>query len=177
MRLDDADDAALLAATDLVAERFAVFYRRHVDTVLRFLARRGVDAATAADLTAEVFATAYLQRRRYEPRRGDARAWLLTIAARRHADLARRWSREKRAVAALALQVPALTEDDVAGWSALVAAVEELPAGQREAVRERVLEDRAYDDIAARQGLSEAAVRQRVSRGLATLRTRLEDDR
>jgi RNA polymerase sigma-70 factor (ECF subfamily) len=54
----DFDDAALLRESDKAAEAFAVFYRRHVEAVLRFFAKRHVGAADAADLTAEVFAAA-----------------------------------------------------------------------------------------------------------------------
>ena len=45
-----------------------------------------------------------------------------------------------------------------------------LPDEQREAVRERVLRERGYDEIAVDAGVPEATVRKRVSRGLATLR-------
>ena len=46
----------------------------------------------------------------------------------------------------------------------------DLPADQREAVRRRVLAEDDYATIAADLECSEAVVRQRVSRGLATLR-------
>ena len=50
----------------------------------------------------------------------------------------------------------------------------ELPNEQREAIRARVLEERAYADIASQLRCSPQVVRQRVSRGLRTLRTRME---
>jgi RNA polymerase sigma factor (sigma-70 family) len=53
------------------------------------------------------------------------------------------------------------------------ALLEELPAEQRTALRARVLDDRTYGDIAVAEGVSEAAIRQRVSRGLASLRQRI----
>jgi DNA-directed RNA polymerase specialized sigma24 family protein len=39
------------------------------------------------------------------------------------------------------------------------------------------VEDQAYGEIAVAAGVSEAAIRQRVSRGLATLRERLGGER
>jgi DNA-directed RNA polymerase specialized sigma24 family protein len=51
--------------------------------------------------------------------------------------------------------------------------VEELPAGQREAVRARVVDEREYGDIAKDLRCSEAVIRKRVSRGLARLRDQL----
>jgi RNA polymerase sigma-70 factor (ECF subfamily) len=51
----------------------------------------------------------------------------------------------------------------------------ELPREQRSLVTARVIEERSYDDIAGEQKLSQSAVRKRVSRGLASLRTRLQE--
>jgi DNA-directed RNA polymerase specialized sigma24 family protein len=48
-----------------------------------------------------------------------------------------------------------------------------LPAGQRDAIRARILEERDYPEIAAELRCSEAAARKRVSRGLAALRRRI----
>jgi RNA polymerase sigma-70 factor (ECF subfamily) len=72
-----ATDADLLRGD---ARRFAAFYRRHEDAVLRFFLRRVGSAELAADLIAETFARALEGRRRFDPRRGDAGAWLFGIA-------------------------------------------------------------------------------------------------
>ena len=48
--------------------------------------------------------------------------------------------------------------------------LERLPHEQREAIAAHVVAGHGYRDIARRTGLSEAGVRQRVSRGLATMR-------
>lgn len=44
-----------------------------------------------------------------------------------------------------------------------------LSAAEREAVTARIIDERDYPEIAVAQGASPAAVRQRVSRGLAKL--------
>ena len=62
-----------------------------------------------------------------------------------------------------------LLADDAVG--ALLA---ELPKDQREAVAAHVVEDRGYAELAESLHISEAVVRQRVSRGLAGLRRRIE---
>jgi DNA-directed RNA polymerase specialized sigma24 family protein len=46
----------------------------------------------------------------------------------------------------------------------------QLPGDQRSAVQARVVDEQAYAEIALSSGVSQAAVRKRVSRGLATLR-------
>jgi DNA-directed RNA polymerase specialized sigma24 family protein len=63
------DDTALLRAADRGdQEAFAVFYRRHIARVLGFALRATRDPEVAADLAAEVFATALEACGRYEPR-------------------------------------------------------------------------------------------------------------
>jgi RNA polymerase sigma-70 factor (ECF subfamily) len=52
----------------------------------------------------------------------------------------------------------------------LVRLSEELPAEQFQALRARVLDERGYEEIAKELACSEAVVRKRVSRAIATLR-------
>lgn len=171
-------DEELLRALPREPAAFSAFYRRHVDDVLGFLARRCRDPEQAADLTAEVFATVLLQARRYRPERGTPTAWLFAIAAHKHSDDWRRAAAEDRARRRLGVRDVPLDAADVAYIEArgndVEALMAELPDEQRAAVRGRVLEDRAYDELALAAGVTPAAIRQRVSRGLAVLRTRLE---
>ena len=51
-----------------------------------------------------------------------------------------------------------------------------LPPAQRDAVRERVLDERDYEEIAERLECSSQVVRKRVSRGLAALRAHVEGE-
>ena len=60
-------------------------------------------------------------------------------------------------------------------WAAELLAT--LPADQAAAVRARVLDERPYDAIAAELRCSPSVVRKRVSRGLAALRHRIEEER
>ena len=72
-----------------------------------------------------------------------------------------------------------VTEEDVARIDALaevsvVELLQDLPTDQRTAVLARIVDEGEYADIAVTQGVSEAVVRQRVSRGLAGLRRQWE---
>ena len=170
-------DDELLAADD--GASFALFYRRHVDWVLGFLARRTRDADLAADLCSEVFASALLARHRFRPRDGTANAWLFRIAVNHLNDAMRRGKAETRARRRLEMEPVPVTEDDLAlierlaDDAAVLDVVNGLAPEQRDAVRARVIEDREYDEIAGALGVSEAVVRKRVSRGLQTLRDRI----
>jgi RNA polymerase sigma factor (sigma-70 family) len=176
------DDAALLDAHEGAGEAFAVFYRRHLDVVLRLCARRGLNAGEAADVTAETFAAALLDRRRYRPQAGSARAWLLGIASHKLSDHTRRRARDRRALRRLAFEPIELSERDYADYAELLAeesaslateALAGLPDGQRAAVHARVVDGESYEAIARELAVSEAVARQRVSRGLAALRMKL----
>jgi RNA polymerase sigma-70 factor (ECF subfamily) len=55
--------------------------------------------------------------------------------------------------------------------------LDELPVGQREAVRLRVLDDLNYQQVAAALGTSVQAARVRVHRGLAAIRQNIDQRR
>ena len=175
-------DGELLRACATRPEAFARFYRRHVDAVLAYLMARTGRPELAADVCAETFARALERADRYDPARGPGRAWLFAIAGSVLVDGIRRGQVEARARRRLGMPPRALTDADVERIEELVDAergldptglVADLPADQRDAVLARVVDERSYAEIAAELKVSEAVVRQRVSRGLSTLRTRI----
>ena len=178
---DDDDD--LLARTAAEPEAFGAFYRRYERAVLGYFMRRAGDPEVAADLCAETFAAALIASRRYRGHGEPATAWLFGIARhkllrsleRRQLDTTarRRLGIERAPVSEEAREaIERLTEDE-----RVRELLDALPAEQADAVARRVLGELSYDDIAVRTGASPAAVRQRVSRGLATLRATLKEQR
>ncbi|MPZ62922.1 MAG: sigma-70 family RNA polymerase sigma factor [Propionibacteriales bacterium] len=91
-------------------EVFEAFYRRHVDEVQRFIARRVADPYLAADLAAEVFLAAIESAHKYRPGRGAPVAWLYGIARNVLAAHRRRRAREVRV--AVEVSGRALVDDD-----------------------------------------------------------------
>jgi RNA polymerase sigma factor (sigma-70 family) len=158
-------------------------YRDHGRRLAGYLMRATRDAEVAADLTAETFAAALVARDRYRPELGAPSTWLYGIAAHKLSDWRRRGYAEDRARRRLGIERPRLSDDDLAEFSRLadevtvVELLEDLPADQRSAVRARLVEDQDYGEMAVAAGVSEAAIRQRVSRGLSTLRQRLGGER
>ena len=154
-------------------------YRSHARRIAGYLMRATGDAEVAADLTAETFAAALVSRGRYRAEMGAPTTWLYAIAANKLKDWRRRGYAEDRARRRLRIERPPLSEDDVAEFNRLAdevtadALLDVLPADQRSALQARVLDDRPYGEIAVAEGVSEAAVRQRVSRGLSSLRQRI----
>ena len=175
----DATDEQLLLARD--AASFELFYVRHVDAVLGFFARRTRDAELAADLCAETFAAALASRHRFRPGPAPATAWLFGIGVE---EAGRR-------------PAPRLRRACARGGGSGMERIELSDAGHRahRATRRRRRGARADGAPARRSSAprsprtwstsvrtarsrascetSEAVVRKRVSRGLATMRTRM----
>jgi DNA-directed RNA polymerase specialized sigma24 family protein len=183
VELEGCTDAELLARTGRDVDAFAVFYRRHVEWVLRVAARRTGSPEHAGDLTAEVFAAAMLAAGRFQARgaSGEANNWLFGILLNKLAGFERRGAVERRGRRRLGLQAPVLPVDEFADVLAdggadpsVVTLLNSLPEDQRAAVRARVIDERPYGEVAAVLQISEANARKRVSRGLAALRAGLE---
>ncbi|MQY03085.1 RNA polymerase sigma factor [Actinomadura macrotermitis] len=81
---------------------FEEFYRRHIEAVSRFVARRTDDPHAAADLTAEVFLAAIDSAHTYRPAAGSEIGWLYGVARNVLAAERRRAARERRAVGRVA---------------------------------------------------------------------------
>lgn len=155
-------------------------YDRRARELIGFFARRTGDAQLALDLLGDTFLIAYERRAQCRGDSEDARAaWLFRIAANRLAEHYRRGSSERRATARLSQQLRAPTDSELTMIDrlgsapepeGLAAAFAALSDEQREAVHLRVLEEQPYEAVSAKLGISEAAARARVSRGLRALR-------
>jgi RNA polymerase sigma factor (sigma-70 family) len=176
---DETPDERLLATARAEPAAFGAFYRRHEDRILSYFLARVGDPEVAADLTAETFAAALSSAHRFRARKTPASAWLFGIARNNLAMSRRRGRVEVRARRRLRMEPLVLTDESIERISALdgtaLALVEELPGDQQDAVRARVIDELDYGDIAMDLRCSEAVVRKRVSRGLETLRARMEE--
>jgi RNA polymerase sigma-70 factor (ECF subfamily) len=177
------DRQLLDAAARGDAPAFGELYRRHVRSLIAFFLHRTGSAEVAADLAHETWVAALQAIPRYRGA-GTPAAWLYGIARHKLA-LSRRHGRvEASARQRLALDPLELDEEDTQQIERLAAILpietpaldllERLPEPQREAIRARMLDEQEYPEIARDLQCSEAVVRQRVSRGLRTLREGLE---
>lgn len=171
------------SATDPVV--FEAVYEQHAVGILRFLARRTLDAEVARDLTAETFATAFHGRRRFRGSTdAEAAGWLYGIARHLHARYVRDGVVARRATERLRIQLPPLDADDyervlrladldgARPW--LLEQLERLAPEQQAAIRLRVIEELPYEEVAAQLAVSEPTARARVSRGLRELGAALD---
>jgi RNA polymerase sigma factor (sigma-70 family) len=177
--LSDATDVELLRLAEGSDIAFAVFYRRYERLVVGWLLRRTGRPDLAADLTAEVFAAAYLGAAGFRDGPEPAGTWLLGIARHKLLGSLRHERIDSSARRRLGVERIAVSDESLASIEELrdlgvVELLDGLPEDQREAIRARVIDDADYAEVAARLAISPVAARQRVSRGLATLRRTLQ---
>ena len=168
--------------TSAVGEDFGLFYRRHVQAVTSYVARRAADPEITFDVVAEAFAAAFEHRAQYDERRGPAVAWLIGIARHLMADARRRGrvdasSRQRLGMVRIALDDAQLAMVEQRGRVDLAEALLELTEDERNAILLRVVGEKPYAVLAAQVGCSEQVARKRVSRGLAKLRRAMEAGR
>lgn len=154
---------------------FETFYLRYVDALTRYARRRMPSPELAFDVVSETFARALQHRRRYQPNRGPAVTWLMSIAANVIVDGARKGrvanvTRRRLQMEPTELDDEALRVIEERSSQPLMEALELLPEAQHDAIRRHVLQEEPYPSIAANIGCSEQVVRQRVHRGLRSLR-------
>ena len=177
-RTENAHDAGLLSGG---AAGFTALYHRLERPVLGYFVRRSADPDVAADLAAETFARVWSERARFDPARGEVRAWVFGIAHNVLLDSFRRGRVDDRMRRRLGMERLVLDGEALDRIAALAAeplaleALAALPTDQREAVTGRVLDERPYAELAAGLQCSESVVRQRVSRGLRALQRKLKE--
>jgi RNA polymerase sigma-70 factor (ECF subfamily) len=181
-QIPDTDQALLMRVRRAAdAPAFAAFYRRYDRLVLAYFVRRTPSPEVAADLTMEVFAAAlHSAQAGTGPLPGTPAAWLFGIARNKLADSYRQHRTDSQMRTRLGMEPVWLDDEDLRRIDELtderrvMALLDALPADQQRAVWGFVIEDRTHAAVAAQLGCSELVIRQRVSRGLCTLRNLLE---
>ena len=178
--------ASLLVRAQADPRAYAAFYDAYSDRVLSFLARRVFDPEVAIDLMSETFAKVLERRMQF---RGESAAeeqgWLFAIARTELSHYWRSGRVERAALERFAVNVPELDAGEferieaLAGLNSLdgplLDAVAALPSDQRRAIELRIVEDLAYEQMAAVLAGSEQVARARVSRALRALARMLRD--
>ncbi|MFH8368196.1 RNA polymerase sigma factor [Streptomyces sp. NPDC018031] len=171
------------AARDPAA--FEEFYRRHIEGVTRFVARRIADPHTVADVTAEVFLAMLDSADGYRPGRGSETAWLYGIARNVVSAEWRRVARESRATTRIAGR-RLLEADDVSRLEERIdaesaargtlAAIADLPEGERAVLELVAVDQLTVAEAAAALGIRQVTARVRLHRARKTLRAAAERD-
>ncbi len=176
----------MTVATSLVREQrrtfaaptFADVAAAHMAAVHRYLTQMVRDGQLAEDLTAETFERAFVNWHHFNPSKGSALTWLITIGRRIALDHlrseTRRRGRETRAAAQAPTETPA---PELRFMSPeMVSALDQLSEIEREVVALRVLLDVDGASAAALMGISPSACSTHLHRAMTKLRKELRRD-
>lgn len=163
-------------------QAFTAFYKTHLETVQRFIARRVVDPHLAADLTADVFLAAIQSAHKYKPDRGSPGAWLIGVA-RNVVNAEFRRAAKNRAVTRLVSGRELLDADSLADIEARIDAeraareiynaVRQLPAKDRALVELIAVDGMPVADAGRLLGISEGAARVRWHRNRSAIKSQI----
>jgi RNA polymerase sigma factor (sigma-70 family) len=169
-------DEELLAAISTGDERaLADLYDRFGRVAYGLALRIIRDPTLAQDAVQDAFLGAWRTAASFDPGRGNAQTWLLTLVHRRAVDVVRR--EERRRADLLADETPAAetaSTDEEAQIReqrrAVQAALARLPADQREALELSYYGGLTQAELAERLGIPLGTVKSRVFAGLGRLR-------
>jgi RNA polymerase sigma factor (sigma-70 family) len=178
-------DAELVSASARDPDSFTELFARHWDSLYRFCQNRAGSAGE--DIAAEAFRVAFDRRKRYDPGYGDARPWLFGIATNLLRDHFRTLRSEERKLGRSAA-MDAASESDADPDALerhllgphLAAALEGIPAADRDALLLLAWADFDYQQIAAALDIPLGTVRSRIHRARQRVRAYLdisEDER
>ena len=171
------DEELMLAYGGGDAAAFEILYRRHRTGLFRFVLRSVKTRAIAEELYQEVWIRAIEARARYAPKARFI-TWLYTIA---HNLLVDHWRRTGLQLVALDEEVSSNTPDparQLEGRQALqrfAAALEALPAAQREAFLLHEEGGLTVAEIASATGTNEEAAKSRLRYAMAKLKAATDD--
>jgi RNA polymerase sigma-70 factor (ECF subfamily) len=153
-------------------------YSQHADSARALASRLLFDRCEAEDVVQDVFLTLWRRPDRFDPDRGTARSWLLTVVRNRSLDhLRRRCFKHSEDVADLAERLPDPRGTDFADEldldaqkNALWELVDALPPCQADLIRRAYVSGQTHQEIACETGLPLGTVKSRIRLGLDKLR-------
>jgi RNA polymerase sigma-70 factor, ECF subfamily len=167
----DAEDAEWLRATARGDEpAFARVYDRYGPILFGLLLRILRSRAEAEDVLQEVFLQVWQRAHSFDPGRGRAFTWLVTLARSRAIDRLRASDSRERAARASAEEAP--PEPAAGEWADTAAVRAERAEAVRQALAELPEEQRQVLLLAYLEGMSQTEIAAAKSQPLGTVKTR-----
>jgi RNA polymerase sigma-70 factor (ECF subfamily) len=177
--------ASLRRSPGSALAEFEEIYRRNVEVVMAYFARRCAEPQVVADLTSETFLRAAGTFGSFDPRKGSSRAWLFGIATHVFAWHCSQAANGRVAVARLAGRRPLESDEieELAGkidaertGRELIERCSRLPALERAAVELVDLAGLTPKEAATALGVPRVVLRKRLSRARTRLRKEHQGD-
>jgi RNA polymerase sigma-70 factor (ECF subfamily) len=160
-------------AAESAWERFESLYRSSRDDVYAYVASLLRDPTAAEEVTAAAFERAYRKRNRFDPRRGEPRAWLFGIARNAALDELRRRGRQAELTAEPA-DLTAFGAEEGTEQSerrlAVSAALERLQPAERELIALKFFAGLENREVARVLGVSASNAGTKLHRAMTKLR-------
>jgi RNA polymerase sigma-70 factor (ECF subfamily) len=176
-----ADEALLSLLTqkgDVAEDALRVLYRRYAGSVLALARRMGLDEASREDCVQEVFERIWKGAASYDPRKTQARSWLLAVAHHRVVDQVRRRAARPQALEpdaeheedAFDLPGPGLNEAGTLDRIRIHKAMKVLDEGERTVIEALFFKGYVHTEAAEVLGIPLGTVKTRAKRALEKLR-------
>jgi RNA polymerase sigma-70 factor, ECF subfamily len=167
--------------TEVDAPAFASVYQEHADSVFRFCLSQLGDVATAEDVTADVFASAYAAFAASAPPDSALRPWLFRVARNAVIDHRRRARTRLRFLRSVRREQTAGGDVETVvqlrhDLRAVLAAVRRLKRRDRLLIGLRVAGGLSFAEIASITGMRENAARMATHRALRKVREIVEGE-
>ncbi len=164
-------DEQLLIASITQPELFSELVGRYEKLFLNRITRMLGNKDEAEDIVQETFVKIYIQAKRFEDRGENSfRSWAYTVLIRTALSYVRKLKRERLATVHLDPEMAEALADTTDRFSLyvlrdeIISVLSRLPVTASRLLSMRFLEGLTYQEIAAQEGLSEGAVRTRLSR-------------
>jgi len=167
---DTTDEALMRRFRDSFdSSAFDALLNRHHARAVR-VSRRLLGEATAEDAVQEAFLRVVRERHAFDPARSFS-GWFYTILRHVCLDTLRQRQRRQRREETLARELPSTeTAAPVPSAISVTEILQPLPPAEREILTLRIVEGRAFDEVAVRLGCSVEAAKKRAQRALQALR-------
>lgn len=176
------DDDLLLLAAKGDKQAFSRFYDHTSTRIYGLVKRVLVDAAQSEEVTQDVYLGAWQNASRFDPARGRAISWLLTVAHRRAIDRVRSSQASRDRDFAVGIRDFEESRDDVEETVVITlehqrvtAAIRHLTPFQQEALELTYFQGLTSAEAAVTLGVPASTLKTRVRDALIALRTRVED--
>lgn len=155
------------------AEAFECLFRQYQGQVFRWIARIVRNEAVAEELTVETFWRIHRARARFDVKKGNFCGWMRRIATNAALDHLRRPRPEVELPEELPAGKTPVAAEQHELRRVIFAAMDHLSPQVRAAVLLALVEEEPYEEVGKALGISTAAAKLRVFRGVRVLRKKL----